>query len=135
MEEDEVKAVGFWWSEFAQDLPKPVANDRDMVNGPIFRTALTMLQMRMSNSNGYGLSRAREPNPVGQVIQYKGFSHCRICGNANGSQTFILDGFSWPSGYLHYLSEHFVRPDPAFEQFVKDWARNNILVDGKCLIV
>ena len=127
--EDEDKLVGFWYSEYDRHLPMPVANEQDWEGGPMFRTALTMIQIRMQNSQ-------KEAKPLGEVIRYKGMSHCRLCNCMNGSMTFKLGGFTWPSGYLHYLDEpHFVRPDPTFQQFIKDWARDRITVGGKPLIL
>lgn len=49
---------------------------------------------------------------------YRGHSNCRLCGIANGSRTFILDDWQWPSGYRHYVEVHNVRPSPEFERFV-----------------
>ncbi len=41
-----------------------------------------------------------------------GFSACRLCGRANGSEEYSRDGFAWPSGYAHYLHSHrVVAPD------------------------
>lgn len=55
--------------------------------------------------------------------EYKGYSPCRICGLNNGSAEyrFALDGettFIWPEGYMHYIRDHGVRPDPDFEAAV-----------------
>ena len=35
-----------------------------------------------------------------QRVSYCGFSHCRVCGCENGSQSFRLDVWEWPSGFL-----------------------------------
>lgn len=51
---------------------------------------------------------------------YKGFSTCRICECVNGSSSYTLGGWEWPSGFMHYLKEHGVRPSAAFEAFVLD---------------
>lgn len=127
--------IGFWYSQHEPHLPMPEANSGDWENGADFRAVLIMLQMRMSNSNGFGLGE-RDAEPLGEVRQTKGFSICRLCGSAVGAKEFMLGGFSWPEGYLHYLSEpHFVRPDPTFEQFIKDWAKEHITIGGKPFIL
>jgi len=58
-----------------------------------------------------------------QRVSYRGFSHCRICGCRNGSQSFRLDVWEWPSGFRHYVTDHEVRPSPEFELFVREWAQ------------
>jgi len=53
-----------------------------------------------------------------EVIGYRGFSPCRICGIRNGSQSFRFEEWDWPSGFRHYVAEHVVRPTPEFESFI-----------------
>lgn len=55
-----------------------------------------------------------------EKVAYRGYSQCRICGCRNGSQSFRLDVWEWPSGYCHYLAEHEVRPSRDFELFIRD---------------
>ncbi len=55
-----------------------------------------------------------------QSVSYRGFSHCRLCGCRNGSQSFRLDVWEWPAGFRHYVAEHKVRPSPEFELFVRE---------------
>lgn len=43
---------------------------------------------------------------------YRGWSNCRICKKANGSEDYHKDGFTYPSGYVHYIVHHCVVPDP-----------------------
>jgi len=41
-----------------------------------------------------------------------GASHCRLCGDANGSAEFTDGVYLWPEGLAHYVREHSVRlPD------------------------
>ncbi len=51
-------------------------------------------------------------------ITYRGWSYCRICNEANGSCEFYVDGWTWPSGYRHYIQDHNVRPSSAFQEFI-----------------
>lgn len=53
-----------------------------------------------------------------RVIQFKGFSFCRICECINGTQEFEYKGWNWPSGYLHYIVDHGVKPSDEFYDFV-----------------
>lgn len=56
------------------------------------------------------------------VVEYKGYSACRVCGLRNGSMEYRLTmgdtTFVWPEGYIHYIRDHGVRPDPDFEAAV-----------------
>jgi hypothetical protein len=49
---------------------------------------------------------------------YKGSSICRICGCNNGSEEFTDGTYYWPSGYLHYITEHGVVPPNDFLEHV-----------------
>jgi hypothetical protein len=60
-----------------------------------------------------------------QRVSYRGFSHCRVCGSRNGSQSFRLDVWEWPQGFRHYVGDHEVRPSPEFELFVREWAQRS----------
>lgn len=44
-------------------------------------------------------------------VAFNGQSTCRICKLPNGSAEHNKDGFTYPSGYLHYLWDHSVVPD------------------------
>ena len=48
----------------------------------------------------------------------KGITRCRICGinNGNGEYEIKLGDviYKIPSGYLHYLMDHRIKPDPQF---------------------
>jgi hypothetical protein len=48
------------------------------------------------------------------TFKYLGYSHCRICGESNGTQTYYTDLFAWPQGFKHYIKEHGVMPSAAF---------------------
>jgi hypothetical protein len=69
------------------------------------------------------LKRLDRAEAEAQSISYRGYSPCRICGSRNGSQSFQLDVWEWPSGFRHYVAEHEVRPSPEFELFVREWAQ------------
>lgn len=53
------------------------------------------------------------------VSYCKGFSECRMCEKANGCAEFEHGGWVWPSGFLHYVRGHGVRPSLAFEEFIR----------------
>ena len=44
------------------------------------------------------------------VKTYRGSSYCRICHASNGSQTWTKGPLQYPSGYLHYLTDHYFKP-------------------------
>jgi len=47
-------------------------------------------------------------------VPYRGWSNCRVCGCMNGSEDYLRDGYTWPSGYIHYITAHGVRPPQPF---------------------
>lgn len=49
---------------------------------------------------------------------YAGFSKCRICGQANGSEEYDTGKWIWPSGYIHYIREHNVNPSKGFYEYI-----------------
>ncbi len=51
---------------------------------------------------------------TGTLTAYRGWSMCRLCQVPNGNEEFEHGGFRWPSGFLHYVEAHNVRPPDAF---------------------
>lgn len=50
---------------------------------------------------------------------WMGWSTCRICGCMNGS-TCLTDGrWVWPEGFLHYITNHNVKPPMEFLEYLK----------------
>lgn len=95
-----VMREGFWRSAAEPDLPMPTV-DAQWRDRNAFISRLVVLQRRARST------------------AYKGSAPCRLCDRRrNGSETFSLLGWEWPSGYLHYLTDHGVRPSAAFEAFV-----------------
>lgn len=90
---------GFWRSDAEPDLPMPVT-DVDWPERDRFLWRLEQLERQA------------------KTTAYRGFSRCRVCGHPNGSATLSLGAWEWPSGYMHYLREHGVRPSASFEHFV-----------------
>jgi len=105
-QEREEKRVGFWYSKQEPDLPKPVAKKQPFKDQDDFLEALKKVEGRKT---------------VGKR-HYRGWSTCRICKCKNGSTEFYCDGWVWPEGYKHYISEHNVVPDKAFYQFIMEKA-------------
>ena len=54
-----------------------------------------------------------------RVVSFRGHSHCRLCGCANGSREFRVDGWAWPEGFRHYVECHGVEPSPDFRAFIE----------------
>ena len=95
----ETRKEGHWRWAMEPNLPMPEP-DADWPGRDAFLPLLHRLE-----------DAARETH-------FKGFSTCRLCGRVNGSSSFTLDGWEWPSGFAHYLEDHGVRPTADFEAFV-----------------
>lgn len=52
------------------------------------------------------------------VQAYHGSSKCRFCNVLNGSAEYDFKHWVWPTGYLHYITDHDVVPSPEFLEFV-----------------
>lgn len=51
---------------------------------------------------------------------YRGISPCRLCGCFNGHETLSLENWHWPSGFIHYIRDHNVRPSDDFIAFIEE---------------
>lgn len=91
---------GFWKDGDGSELPMPVAREKPWKGKKKFVKALRQAQ-----------SMATEHH-------CKGWSNCRLCKLKNGSVTFVLGDWEWPSGFAHYVEEHNVRPSLAFQEFI-----------------
>lgn len=91
---------GFWFSKHEPWLPVPSPYKGPWPGKKLFVARLKKLEGRNEST------------------AYRGASACRLCGCRNGSGEFVVKGWVWPSGYLHYITEHDVRPSLAFEEFV-----------------
>lgn len=101
-----INREGFWYSKYEPLLPKPVANEKAWKGKREFVNGLKTMQSKL--------------NPQ----RFKGSSKCRICGCINGSTEFVYHGWRWPSGLLHYVEEHNVRPSLAFQELVVGQLKN-----------
>lgn len=91
---------GFWYSKYEPDLPVPKA------------------QTSPSADQEEVLERLSKLEAKAQTVFMKGWSTCRICGCANGSSEFSYRGWTWPSGFRHYIEAHNVQPSPEFKAFL-----------------
>jgi len=90
------RAIGYWWSEYQPDLPKP-QDYVDTTWDPVERDAVI------------AYLEAAET-----VHSWLGPSRCRFCNEWVGT-TCLSDGtFVWPEGLPHYLREHGVRVPQEF---------------------
>ena len=97
-----MKIEGYWYSTQTPNFPKPIANEHKWLGLKQFVRKIELLQ-----------EHAHEKF-------YTGTSPCRICKKSNGSTEYELGGWRWPSGYLHYIVEHNVKPTPGFKDFVDE---------------
>jgi hypothetical protein len=93
--------VGYWGRRADdQELPWPeVVQD---MHAPEVERALGILSVLENDTDRTN------------IVQYRGFSTCRLCGIRNGSREFeyIRDDGSllcWPEGLKHYIAAHQVR--------------------------
>jgi len=100
-EASEPRYEGYWRSSYEEaiDLPWP-APASEWTGRDIFIAFLM---------------RAEE---IAEKIQYRGYSHCRLCHCLNGSKSLRLAEWDWPEGFKHYVAEHSVRPSADFEEFL-----------------
>lgn len=98
---------GFWRGseESNVDLPFPQANEEPWEGQADFLNKLDALESRLREGKHYRT--------------YRGLSMCRLCGNRNGSQTYVFMDWRWPSGFRHYIDAHNVEPTPEFKAFVE----------------
>ncbi len=101
------KRIGFWRKEVDKDEtgPLPFPHLSALKATDMFLKKVGYIQSRMSRLDG-------------RVKCYKGTSRCRLCGDRNGSREYVLNGYVWPSGYLHYLEKHDIEPDKGFVNFI-----------------
>lgn len=55
-------------------------------------------------------------------LSYKGDSYCRVCGQSNGSDEYTRTVrkivFVYPSGFVHYIVQHGIKPDQLLIDFI-----------------
>jgi hypothetical protein len=111
-EDREAKVVGYWSNSPSDPaLPFPQANSKPWAGQDKFIAKLKAVEQGI---------RGRR---YGKVVAYRGWSMCRLCGVPNGHEEFELDGHRWPSGFLHYVEAHNVRPPDDFIAAVLKWER------------
>ncbi len=114
-----VHKIGFWrkTEDEDSDLPWPgdfIDEDWDSI-------------MRRAVAHYLGRVTVSSQDAVTVVGHYRGFSLCRLCGKANGSQDYSDGQYYWPQGFSHYVKDHAVRPPRKFVQRVINWRRSRNL--------
>jgi hypothetical protein len=104
---DESTVVGYWsHSPDDSTLPYPQANPKPWNGQGDFVAKLKVIEQ--------GIRAHR----YGKLTAYRGFSMCRLCAKLNGSEEFEHAGYRWPSGFLHYIEAHNVRPPQDFADVI-----------------
>jgi len=98
--------VGFWRNRFEPNFPD--ANQQPQIM-PEFKEIHQSLCKKL---------RKIEQHPSTIIEYFDGCSTCRICGKSNGCDEYTNGGFTWPSGYLHYLQDHQLAIPVEFLNFV-----------------
>ncbi len=99
--ERRVNREGFWWSKHDRKLPKPIEQEKAWFGERFFLKALTSVESKLG------------------ARHQKGSSTCRCCGITNGSAEYVTDEWRWPSGLMHYIKVHHVRPSLAFQDYIE----------------
>lgn len=102
------RKVGFWntHKDDYPELPLPLAREKPWKGRRDFLALLS------------GVENLIKGHQLGRINRYRGFSSCRCCGKANGSQEYTYNGFQWPEGFRHYIEEHNVKPPQDFIDFI-----------------
>ena len=88
--------VGYWKCYYKPDLPDP----HDFIDKSWDHKEKSLIIKFLKN---------------GKVKDaWMGSSECRICGIRNGSECLINGNYVYPSGYVHYIEEHNVKPPQQF---------------------
>lgn len=106
--------VGFWRKSINEpsDLPFPKQNNANYVEEFAEKFSLLNDEIRNYRSNdGVKLKNLH-------LLQFKGWSHCRICNCKNGSRTVVLNGYKFPSGYFHYVNDHRIEVPLDFQHMI-----------------
>ncbi len=86
-----------FWSSTNKPIPNGIRIDQDIIE---LLTKLCKLES------------------IASKRRFKGSSKCRVCGQRNGSVEFTYKGWTWPSGFKHYIEDHWVRPSKDFISLV-----------------
>ena len=89
--------VGFWYSAYEPDLPKPEAGVWDE------EEKSAVVKYLKAGSEG---------------DHYRGWSDCRVCGCMNGSVDLTDGLYIWPQGLAHYIEEHSIKLPVEFVDYV-----------------
>lgn len=91
---------GFWKSSSEPDLPVPEPRKSKWEGQAEFVRALHAVEGKAC------------------CVAYRGSSTCRVCSQRNGNEEFSYRNWTWPSGLIHYVRFHNVRPSKPFFNFI-----------------
>lgn len=95
---------GYWRDKPKKDetgLPFPVINEENVAE----------------YSKEDFLKALDKKESIASKVQFKGWSNCRLTGEANGSAEYRKNGWSWPNGYRNYIQKG-VLPSRKFYKFI-----------------
>jgi hypothetical protein len=110
-----LKVIGYWEGP---ETVKPIDFNWKRTNRNLLERIEDFLNPDNVKQNGF------------EVISYRGMSTCRICNKWNGSREYRGHGLAIPQGYLHYILEHGLIPDPALINCLDSSYRFNFLLGG-----
>lgn len=98
---DDLRKVGYWYSEREPHLPMPLGSYEPHPDKLVIVTYL--------KEHGE------------ELIAWRGFSRCRICGEVPPGTRCMTDGvYQWPEGLWHYVEEHNVHLPTTFVDHIKN---------------
>jgi hypothetical protein len=94
--------IGYWYSAAEPTLPMPIPTDT-----PVGREFLNKLDYIINT-----------PLEYVDIVEYLGYSRCRLCGKPNGTSDVCMPQYTFPDGLLHYYRDHGVAPTPDFVEYI-----------------
>jgi hypothetical protein len=131
----ELKKEGFWVESDGYDsdgcYKTPIPNESMWDGQEIFLRKLKELEDYLLNEYKIYVENRNAgiklPYPS-YVLEYRGSSSCRICGCKNGYLEFRQNGWTWPSGYRHYIEKHNIKPSEEFIDMIMNY--KNLMVES-----
>lgn len=114
MANEEIK-IGFW-NNSANSYPEyPMPEEEGQYDN-------TKLVKKLEHFFEEGVYQKRHVHYM--LAAYRGISPCRLCKSFNGSEehevTIGKKTYYIPAGYIHYLHDHKIKPDPMVYQMLEE---------------
>lgn len=91
-----IHVEGYWWCKTTPQYPNPIHNSEPFAGKETILKKLKSIQSKAL------------------LKKSKGWSTCRCCGISNGTEEYHYKDWRWPSGLIHYIEVHNIRPTDLF---------------------